>query len=161
MASSDKPTHPRRFNSLWMENKHQNQHPSTTIQMFTRIQLLIQMLSYYNTKSWIYKINYTIAKQLYQILDRMIHFQIDHQHKSVFQVDHSTPFKLNIRTRIIVSRHYLLSTIHQQLMTWRHMGEGRERGKPPLFTRLLRNSGNEVLQGIPTITAASTFFLPD
>lgn len=34
MASSDKLTHSRRFNSIWMENKHQKQHPSTTIQMF-------------------------------------------------------------------------------------------------------------------------------
>lgn len=39
------------------------------------------------------------------------------------------------------------------------MGQGRERGKPPLFTRLLRNSGNKVLQGTPTIRAASTFLL--
>lgn len=42
------------------------------------------------------------------------------------------------------------------MMRWRHMGQGREREKPPLFTRLLRNSG-KVLQGTPTITAASTF----
>lgn len=62
MASSDKPTHPRGFNSLWMENKHQNQHPPTTIQMFPRIQLLIYRC-YYNTKSSIYKMNYTIAEQ--------------------------------------------------------------------------------------------------
>lgn len=41
-----------------------------------------------------------------------------------------------------------------------HTGEERERGKPPLFTRLLRNSGNKVLQGsTPTITATSVFYL--
>lgn len=54
-------------------------------------------------------------------------------------------------------------------MRWRHMGKGWERGKPPLFTRereqpllftrLLRNSGNKVPQGTPTITAATTFLL--
>lgn len=41
MSRPPKPTHPRRLNSLWMENKHQNQHPPTTIQMFPSIQLLI------------------------------------------------------------------------------------------------------------------------
>lgn len=109
MASSDKLTHPRRFNSLWMENKHQNQHPSTNIQMFPSIQLLIYnvklyMLSYYSNKALdlqdeIYYCKTTIilnSKQNDSLPNR------SPARACILGEQHRTPFKLkaHITTRI-------------------------------------------------------------